>query len=167
MEFDMKKGFTLSELLVAIALIGIFSAFSVVSLRSGSQLREVRNEAMKVLDGIKKMQTMALAGKSVDGETPQRYVFRLADCAESCDIFSLVTDAGSAIEPPAALENAVMKISGLDSLEISFSPPRAQPVLSTGENEVTIRVESAKDPNAARCVSVNAVSGRIDLSNCP
>lgn len=162
----MKKGFTLNELLVVIALIGIFSAFSAVNLRSGDKRREIRNEAMKVSDGIKKMQTMALAGKSVDGETPQEYIFRLAGCADGCDTFSLVTSAGLEIEPPAALENAKMKIGGLESLDISFSPPRAQPALSAGESQIVIRVESAKDPDTARCVSVNAVSGRIDLDDC-
>ncbi len=179
----MKKGFTLSEIMVAIGLIGIFASFSVINLRGGDRERGVRNEAMKVIDGVKKIQTMALAGKSVDGETPRKYIFQLAGCKD-CTIFSLVTDSGFLFEPQTSLENAKINVyrineeniisdNPVSNLDISFSPPRAQPAISSPERpdtvitSVTIRIESDKDRNIARCVSVNAVSGRIDLENCP
>ncbi len=70
------KGFTLIELLVVVAIIGIMSSISLVSLRRGHDQRVVDSAARQVAATIRMAQSYAVTGRYAnDGKIPCVYRF--------------------------------------------------------------------------------------------
>lgn len=71
-----KKGFSFIELMVVIAIIGIMTAVTTVSLGNTRTKKEVEVAAREVAAAIREAQNYALAGKQVSGaEYPCDYKF--------------------------------------------------------------------------------------------
>ena len=59
------SGFTLIEIIVVIAIIAFFSTFLIIGFRGNEKQRAINNAALSVVDGLKRMQTMAFSGSLV------------------------------------------------------------------------------------------------------
>ena len=68
-----KNGFTLIEIMVAMAIVGIMSAMVLTSLSSGKERKVVEGEARRVAAAIREIQNYALTGKQISGQVPCRF----------------------------------------------------------------------------------------------
>lgn len=74
---DCKRGFTLMELMISMALLAIMISAAIMSLlpaRNQSRLKTVQAE---IVTTIKMIQSYALQGKVTDGKVPAGYGFKL------------------------------------------------------------------------------------------
>lgn len=79
MKIANKEGFSLMELVIIIAIIGIMTAVGLVSLNSGKNQKQVETEARKVISVIREAQNNALSGKSIgSGRYPCSFEVSLA-----------------------------------------------------------------------------------------
>ncbi len=62
---SFSNGFTLVELLVSIAIVGLMSAAALVNFRSGARSDALRLGAREVVSRIRDAQTMAATGRSL------------------------------------------------------------------------------------------------------
>ena len=67
------KGFTLIEIMLVMAIIGVMSAMVFSSLRSGKEQKEVEGQARRVAAAIREIQNYALTGKQISGQVPCRF----------------------------------------------------------------------------------------------
>lgn len=65
---NSKKAFTLIELLIVIAIIGIMSSVVFVSMQNSKTETELKTAAREVAAAIREAQNNALTGKMIDGE---------------------------------------------------------------------------------------------------
>ncbi|MBI5765718.1 type II secretion system protein [Candidatus Falkowbacteria bacterium] len=86
----IKHGFTLIETIVVIAIMSIIFAFLFVNFRGRENNRELENNALLVLDGLKRLQTMALAGETINGISPQYYFLKISNCSSGCSNYQLL-----------------------------------------------------------------------------
>jgi prepilin-type N-terminal cleavage/methylation domain-containing protein len=174
--FKIKNGFTLIELIVVIAIIGFFSSFLLINFRSNQKVAEVRQQALLVIDLIKQTQTMALSGQLVDGARPVGYG-AAGVCVSSdkpCWKLIVTTMDGESWDIVSQSElSKNVKLVG-DVHLFSFSGTRANLEItafqSSGEvvvQDAVLRIENIDDASIAQCVGANALSGRIDLIDCP
>lgn len=168
------SGFTLIEILIVISIISFFSAFLVVNFRSNEKLKEVKNQALVVVDGLKRVQTMALTGEKVEEIYPLRYIFSINKCSDGNCYYGIKRDDVDR-DPfeTVDLKNMVVEIMdgngrSVQSLDASFLPPRANIKLLAGgiTEEATIKLIHIKDDNLTRCIKINSISGRIDVLTC-
>ena len=66
-----KKGFTLAEVLITLAIIGVVAAISIPSVISNSQQQEFKTGLRKAVSVLNSAITMNMA---IDGETPYENV---------------------------------------------------------------------------------------------
>lgn len=69
-KFFAKKGFTLIELMIVVAIVGIMTAATMVSLSSGREAKQVEGEARKFASAIRELQNYALTGKKFHATEP-------------------------------------------------------------------------------------------------
>ncbi|MFA5777501.1 MAG: prepilin-type N-terminal cleavage/methylation domain-containing protein [Parcubacteria group bacterium] len=79
-----KKGFSLIELLIAIAIIGIITSVTIVSMGDRKRDAEVEVAARKVVAAIRQAQNNALAGKGASSSCSQ-YNFTYGSSGYSMD----------------------------------------------------------------------------------
>jgi prepilin-type N-terminal cleavage/methylation domain-containing protein len=174
--FKTKNGFTLIELMVVIAIIGFFSSFLLINFRSNQKVAEVRQQALLVIDLIKRAQTMALSGQTVDGERPVGYG-AVAICPNNddpCLGVIAITDDGENWKMVTGTELSKNIILEGDIHLFAFSGSRANLEIiaiidghETIIQDTVLRIENVSDSTIAQCIGANALSGRIDLIDCP
>lgn len=175
--FVKDSGFTLIELIVVIAIIGFFSSFLLINFRSNQKVTEVRQQALLVIDLIKRAQTMALSGQTVDGVKPVGYGAAVVclDNGNPCQglvVSTINEEDGWGIVTQSELSKNVM-LAGPIYL-FAFSGSRANLEITAFEgssetvvSEAVLRIENVDDRAIAKCIGANALSGRIDLIECP
>jgi len=175
--FNIKNGFTLIELIVVIAIIGFFSSFLLINFRSNQKVSEVRQQALIVVDLIKQAQTMALSGQVVEGIRQVGYGAGVICLNNNNPCWGLVVSTineedGWNIVTQSALSKNVT-LAGPIYL-FAFSGSRANLKITAFEgssetmvDEAVLRVERVDDETITQCISANALSGRIDLIDCP
>lgn len=156
---DRLKGFSLLELTVAMAVVGILIAAVIVPLNNSRTKKEVEVAAREVAAAIREAQNYALTGKSTSAGYPCRYGFRADNtesgyyidyyyATESCTILQGITQPYISYE----LKNGVLFSS--DSGDFDFSVPwgvitantftlPARYVVSKGSSSYTVCVYSA------------------------
>lgn len=72
-------GFTLVEVITVMAIIGIMTAISIVSLRGARTGTNLENSRREAASAIKLAQSFALQGKTVGGNAPCGFGFRFTD----------------------------------------------------------------------------------------
>jgi len=164
-------GFTLIELIIAIAIVGFFSSFMVVNFRANEKVRTFKNQAMLILDGVKKVQTMALSGTRFNGQLPKAYGFTIDACQPGNCRFNLVADPGGEAEVINLETVNLDERAGIDSgaVEIFFFPPRAEASIKINgdsEDAVEIKLINVDENIEPLCVKVNRISGRMDIGSC-
>ena len=68
-----RRGFTLIEIMVVMAIIGIVTAVTIVSFGSGKERKAVEGQARKVAAAIREMQNYALTGKQIGTNVPCKF----------------------------------------------------------------------------------------------
>jgi len=171
-----QHGFTLIELLVIIAVIGIMSTIMFVNFRDGQAKTDIREDGFLILDGLKRMQTMSLAGELVEGSIPLEYEFFIDNCASGCSSYTL---RGKIDDDPLThipietvdLNYSNLTVAGVDEATVGLEPPRARININTnvGSNlpNITFKLTHSLKPSYTVCVKVSKISGRMDLINCP
>ncbi len=176
---ETRGGFTLIELIVVIAIIGFFSSFLLINFRSNQKTSEVRQQALLVVDMIKTAQTMALSGQTIKDAQGNDVKPDVYTAAAGCPLPSTCLAAvipgdlqsGQDATKFIILPNSIQFIG--DIRVFSFSGSRASLKISTvdanGEYEqpeTTMRLQNIDNPLINQCITVNALSGRVDLVNC-
>lgn len=174
--FEKESGFTLIELIVVIAIIGFFSSFLLINFRSNQKVSEVRQQALLVIDLIKRAQTMALSGQLVEGVRPVGYGSAAACLVNGRPCFGLIVTTNDGENWNAVTQSDFsknIKLVGPIYL-FAFSGSRANLEISVVEGsdlisvqDAVLRVENVDDTSIAQCIGANALSGRIDLIDCP
>lgn len=166
-----QSGFTLAEMMIVIAIIGIFSTLTVVNFRGNEKVRDMDNQSRLLLDGIKRMQTSSLSGKIVSGQVPTVYIFEINKCASNCS-YSLKAknSIGDIINiDDVLLEKSAVGITG-DNLRIEITPPRSdikiyRDNILVASNEVLINLQHISDSTISKDIRINGISGRMDILN--
>jgi len=169
-------GFTLIEMMIVISIISIFSSMTVINFRANEKSKELDNQALILLDGIKKTQTSALAGKLIDDELPVAYRIEVAPCLSNCSFDLKIEPLGESLYTLETSELSKSKISIVDEnvndidkvLNINISPFRGKMSMffnGAPTNVASIRLEHIDDSSISKLITINAISGRIDISN--
>jgi prepilin-type N-terminal cleavage/methylation domain-containing protein len=178
-----KKGFTLMELLVAIAIFGILSTFMVANFSRNEQAKELKQQAEILVAGLQKVQNMALAGTLVSDKSPLYYRLVLWNCQSNCS-YNLWASFSSS--PQIQIESILLNKINVEikktiplpvpnTLAVIFYPSRGNMRIDTawmgGRNwdEVMIELTHVQNSVLKYCVTINSISGRIDLVSgaCP
>jgi len=168
-----EKGFTLAELMIVIAIIGIFSSLTVVNFRGNEKVREMDNQARLLLDGVKRMQTSALSGKIISDQVPIAYILEINKCLTPtngvpCDYYlKAKTTNGELPIDEIKLDQSLVDIAG-NNLRIEITPPRSDIKISLDGNitdEVAINLKHKDKSTITKIVRINSISGRIDILN--
>lgn len=163
-----KSGFTLIELMIAIGIFSLLMTLAVVNLNSNDKSRDLRNNALLVLEGIKQAQTLALGGELIGAIVPDYYNFKINQCSSDCS-YNLEGSTTQSLVSYKTVNLPKAKVSS-SNVMISFRPPRAQ-ATATGGTTTVIKLIHASDANLKWCVIFNSISGRVYLSNsaadCP
>lgn len=165
-----KSGFTLIELMIAIAIFSILMTVSVVTLNSGDKNRELKNSALLVLGGIKQMQTMALGGEAINGIVPDYYLIKILKCGSNCSysLKGIYYDANSVAHEVHFQTSTLPKTKvSSTSVAIEFFPPRGYATSTYGTTTTVIQLVHTSDANIKWCVIFNSISGRAYISNTP
>ena len=172
----MRRGFTLAELMIVIAIVGIFSSLTIVNFRGNSLSREIGNQALLLFNGVKTIQTASLSGRIIDGQVPTAYRFSLNKCVAECryDLQASTTADLIPINSSVLLDKSMIEI--LDSngnelganLIVEVAPPRGKISIFVdgnliANNEAQIKLTHPENPGIARTVRINGTSGRMDI----
>ncbi len=179
------QGFTLVELLVVIAVIGILTALVVPSLRSGEQQLALENSAHKLAQNVRVAMSLSLQaqpftggsctnfegyGIHFDRDSPYCYLI-YANCGgnenyqgPTCGGVGGGADLARTIvelEPGVRIRSITPQQS--NELSIFFLPPNPEVFLNRVQNEDAIIIlELENDPSQTKTVTVNR-KGIIDV----
>ena len=90
MQIVTKKGFSFIELMIVIAIAGIMTAVSLVSMSAARQKRDVEIAAREVATAVREAQSYALTGKNLKTKTTDcKFIFtwesssyKVSDCKD-------------------------------------------------------------------------------------
>ena len=182
-----KHGFTLIEMLVVTAVMGILAMVSIANFREGEKRKRVALAIDGIVSAVNLAQTYSLAGKSTnnpdaDCRIPQYYyitfnyintyaIFAMNTCGVTPDLIQSYTlpantrVSTSIITPGLTMNNT----AAVTNMRIAFYPPFAQirgaiDTIVTGSNDpfttATITIESS-DGKISKTATIDGVVGRI------
>lgn len=169
-----KRGFTLVEVLVVIAIITIISGVMVVNFRQSEQGSKLQRSAQQTIQGIRKAQNMALSSMEHEGQVYDYYgvYFDKQNMPNSYHIFASdnkVYNAGEEIET-ISLESGMVidSISTGNQLNLTFLPPYAFVEFnpSITQATITIKNEGGSCPQDCKYIKVND-KGWMSIKNIP
>jgi len=191
------RGFTLVELLVGIAIVGLISTVAVANFRQGQRSAELRFAAEEIVAQIRQAQTMSTAGRTTklcqSGDKNGLACISTSDCGtglcveqvplggyglyftiDSPTSFQLFADGtnyklydkgeiitGGEISMPPNVE--ISAVSGDTKLTVTFEPPKGKVFIQgmpSGTAQIILKHKVTQDK---KTVSLNAVSGRIEI----
>src|SRR3989338_8872679 len=133
-------GFTLIEVMVVVALMGIMAALSIVSLESGRIERELEANAREFVGIVREAQNYALTGRQIGGNTTCSFSVAWAASAYSLRY----TPSGNCAASPTLIASYALKngvaFSNADAL--SFSLPHAALNFGAGSKKATFTKQS-------------------------
>jgi type II secretory pathway pseudopilin PulG len=180
----MRKGFTLIEILVVIAIIFSFTAFIFANYKQGQPTYALMGEAQKMSFNIRKAQNMAMSAKEFHGKVPQggygvyfdtnnpNYYIIFGDCGgqEGYDISgTLCNGVGEKVEKIELGSGITINDISIDSNSgesdgyVIFIPPDPRVVIGTGPevDHIEIRINLSGGSNH-EAITVNK-AGKIDI----
>lgn len=165
-----EQGFTLAELIIVVAIIGIFSSLTVVNFRGNEKVRTMDNQARSLLDGVKRMQTSSLSGKIIANQIPISYIFEINKCLITNCLYSLKAKnviGGTDNIDTVLLDQSIVEIDG-NNLVIEMTPPRSDIKMYMDgvlipNNEVIITLKNINDSSVTKRIRINGISGRMDI----
>jgi prepilin-type N-terminal cleavage/methylation domain-containing protein len=174
-----RRGFTLIEIMVVMAIIGVITAVTIVSFGSGKERKAVEGQARKVAAAIREMQNYALTGKQVGSNVPCKFG---PGSAMSGDIIvplrysyrtgtSCSAGMSASTDIPGmtmSLENGVTFAS--DSNEFFFTVPRGELVDFMGvpiSTTVNIQLSKGSTTYYSVCVYPGGQVKDVAGATCP
>ena len=120
---NAKEGFTIIEVMIAIAIIGVLSSLSVAYFNSFLSRNELKNESLKITDMLRRARGQAMAGQEdsawgVHFETSKYVLFKGSS-------YSASDDFNEEISLPAVLTISTINLNGGGS-EVIFSKIRGE-----------------------------------------
>lgn len=188
-----KRGFTIIEMLVVIAIIVIISGFLVINFRKGQEGGRLQRSAQQIAQSIRKVQSMALSSTEFGGSVPQEGYgirFRTQDLTSyllfadtsgdsSCDYPGAGSNISSAtlekdIEIDSLYTYTTAPGTGMTSrpvIHICFIPPDPKTAISpagggVGGMVVNIRKKGANCvsfPSDCRNVVLSKITGMVNI----
>ncbi|MEK7068054.1 MAG: type II secretion system protein [Patescibacteria group bacterium] len=169
--FNDKKGFTLIELIVSIAIIGFVSTIGIVNYRSANKSSVLQIEAYKAATDIRRAQNMALGAIEFNFNPPLRVpdAWGVNFDSASADRYVIFTDqdnnkiynSGDGIFATINLKNNItLDIAG--NVNVAFAPPDPTTYLnglSSGEVSIMLKDQAGNKYE----VKVNSL-GLIDVN---
>lgn len=174
---NKNSGFTLIEIMIVVCIVAFFAAFLVINFRTNEKSRELKNSALMVLDGLKKVQTRSLSGGLVGNVAPVAYDLVIADlflgqdCKTGC-IYGRTSDTDFIFLEKINLEDAkIILPTTVNSARVDFEAPRADPKIyfngtTNEETELKLEIKHLKSEIDPLCVLVKSVSGRMEITSC-
>lgn len=159
----MKKGFTIIELLIVIAIVSVLSGIMVVNFRKGEAGTKLQRSAQQIIQSIREVQSMALSSAEYGGVVYNYYgvYFNKQSMSTSYYIFASsnqVYNPGEEIKT-VDLESGIVidSISTGNQVNITFLPPHAFVEFnpSTNEATITIKKEDGTCPQDCRYIKIN------------
>lgn len=173
-----QPGFTLIEMLVAMALVAILATVVIANYREANKRKSVQFAADSVINALREAQNNAVTGlqiqtSCVQGKAAVSFaanfiagtnfytITALDKCANTITLKNQTIPKGTLIKSTGLLLNG----GGVASLNIKFTPPFGNTEASTGGAAAsyvssTITLESA-DGTITKTVTVDGISSRI------
>lgn len=126
------RGFTLIEMMIVIAIIGLVSAISISSMSGTKAKSEVAGNARALAAAIREAQNYALTGKSIDGNTPCRFQVSISSGSYSVK----QSDTGSCSSYSGTAVGFLNGVTASANQSVSFDVPRGE-VRNASETEIT------------------------------
>jgi prepilin-type N-terminal cleavage/methylation domain-containing protein len=170
----MKSGFTLVELLVAIAIFGMIAAAATANLRGNNPDRQLRSQVNNFASFLRQAQVQSMSGEPFAGSVPVGgYGVYVEQCAVPPCQATLFADqnANFLMEEPAEVVQTISFGSELTINAVStgnpsvflFRPPAGSVCFNNicsdaGVAQITV---GARGTDAERVITINQVSGQI------
>lgn len=163
----MPHGFTLLELLVAVAIIALVSTYVLVNYRATQNRVDVRLEAYRFAATVRQAQNYALGAYENNGAVPVGgwgvYIADSANYRLFADDGDHVFDAGDAVVEAKQLPDTVVFPATSQDHEFVFLPPNPTTYLDgVNQGSVTITLQQADDASNTHTVTMNAF-GLVDV----
>ena len=161
MKHKSGAGFTLIELLVVIFITALISGSVMVSSWRGENQYAVTRAVQKMSADLRRVQSMALSGKTQDAVIPKGYGLYSQSASQYLLFYntgaSQVYDAGSVVMETVVLEKATLAPLGSN---IFFVPPAPTTYINGGPGGLqTFTITSG---SYAKSITVSG-GGRIDI----
>ncbi len=157
-------GFTLVELIIVVAIIGLIAVATIVAIRRGNSEASLRFAAQNLVSVLEQARTMTLSGKVPAGEAkPPAGGYGVSITVD--DAFVLFADQNDNLEYNPASDQLIetitlppeIKFTSLGATVI-FNPPDGE--IKTGINDQTITLQNIKSSRTEQ-VWVQAATGEI------
>jgi len=162
----MKKGFTLIEVLIVLAIIFILTSTTFPFYRTAQRQYIIENAAQKLAQDIRRVEEMAMAAKERPGAPvnfQRGYGIRLQTNSSNYILFADLNnnrnyDPGEEIEISSLGENVrITNLSPDSPLTIVFLPPDPQAIITPSTSLATITLSLLGSSTFQRRVVVNAI----------
>lgn len=174
-----KRGFTLIELLVVMSIMMVLTTIVTIQFRRHDRHQELRYQAQLVQDLLSQAQTRALSGIRIDGLLPASYGVAAGCLPDGCKallIARLPAETTDRILQTVSLPSEMHfenlntpTYDGTGGVMAMYVLPQARLELTErGASSTSVQIKFQHDAAGVdpECLTVNAISGRIDLSTC-
>jgi prepilin-type N-terminal cleavage/methylation domain-containing protein len=162
----MKKGFTLIEVLIVLAIIFILTSTTFPFYRTAQRQYIIENAAQKLAQDIRRVEEMAMAAKERPGAPvnfQRGYGIRLQTNSPNYILFADLNnnrnyDPGEEIEISSLGENIrITNLSPGSPLTVVFLPPDPQAIITPSASLATITLSLSGSSTFQRRIVVNAI----------
>jgi prepilin-type N-terminal cleavage/methylation domain-containing protein len=162
----MKKGFTLIEVLVVLAIIFVLTSITFPSYRTAQRQYIIENAAQKLAQDIRRVEEMAMAAREHPGASvnfQRGYGIRLQTNSSNYILFADLNnnrnyDPGEEIEISSLGENIrITNLSPGSPLTVVFLPPDPQAIITPSTSLATITLSLLGSSTFQRSIVVNAI----------
>jgi prepilin-type N-terminal cleavage/methylation domain-containing protein len=171
--FKNSKAFTLIEVLVMIAIIGLLSVLVLPNYRQVSRQTTLQSAANKLAQDIRNIQSMTMSSKDI-GLPAFRGAFGVYFKLASSTSYALFADknnsgqydTGEELDGKSVYLDAGISISGLTAspLTIIFTPPNPNVTIQTGASTSSLAEIIFSNGSQSKKINVN-IAGLVYVGN--